>query len=398
MTLTWNAPLQQAAEAKPEVLTSNKAIEDRWKASLAFDGRAQRTKDAYQRAVRLFLASWGEVLASKLTGPDIQAYLDRLVIKCKFLCPPQSKDPSNALCHRGRPLATCPLLTGKTSGEFSACSDYKPLDPNTVLARMHGVSALFNWLTDLGYIAFNPVERVLARYGKQHARELQARKESPQRRPLAREEVCLLIERSPIHLAALWAFLAKTGTRIHEAVKARITPELFDLIAGEIKVPRGGIQGNKRVGNHLLVVDDELRAILQTYLVWRAHKATLGHAEDYLFLNGAGRPWNPKCFQKLVNASLARQARRLGLTREGRKGIGEAITTHCFRGFFTTTCLDNDCPINWMLIMRGDRQPGALSSYNDFRRNLRAKYELYAPKLLLKGWVGQPRPTAAAGA
>jgi hypothetical protein len=115
-----------------------------------------------------------------------------------------------------------------------------------------------------------------------------------------------------------------------------------------------------------------------------------------LFLNHEGRPWSDLDWDTDINDGIRRACVRAGILTGKETELKDKITSHCFRGVFTTWLNDHDCPGVWNLILRGDRQPGELENYNHFKRKLREKYERHGPKLQLDACIAPTDALTAA--
>lgn len=179
--------------------------------------------------------------------------------------------------------------------------------------------------------------------------------------------------------------MAKCFLRPHEAVKLSVTPPYYDPDNGVLRIPEDERYGRKRVGNHTLVIDAELRRLMARYLAWRdehvQRRPDGTPVTDKLILNNNGTAHSPEAFLTNLEDQLARDCRRLGIPQRVKDGLLKPFTPHSFRGFATTWAADHGAPDSAFRVLRGDEAAGALDRYDQYIQRLPELYRRYGPRL-----------------
>lgn len=203
---------------------------------------------------------------------------------------------------------------------------------------MKYVRAWINWLIECEHITSNPWTRI--RVGRQ----------LKQPKPLEDDEISALFDahrkmafsispffyhRREVILVLLYGW----GLRIHELTALTVVG--MDMRQDFVTTR------NKGGGTKVLPYADEMKQIVQRWLIQRARNATTG--EDALLIDSNGKP--------LSNAMIYKIVTELGQ----RAGI--AINPHRLRDSFGTKLLENDVPVERIMKMMGHTQRSQTLAY-----------------------------------
>lgn len=383
--MKWGPRLRKSAPRDEKVWESNEQILAEWTEHLRIHGYSENVLNHYPTDLRVFMEVWGppgpgQTLLTELEDPDIQAFIEAIGRKCSKLI--RGEKPQ---CLKGHDLAKCPLLnTAENPETYHACPGYQPLIVSGVLSYLRSIQSFYRWLSESGYIKYNPANPVMGRFLQRHKADLQKLKRNPRRRVLKVEEVRRLVEGAPLHHAVAYAIAAKCFLREHEALKLRLG-RYCNLEEGWIEIPpESGKFGSKRLGNNRIIIDAELRPILERYLVWRERKVkrdTSGQPlTDRLVLTIYGKEWG-KGWAGNFRKTLHTDCVRLGIMTGKETKREERFNTHCFRAFATTWARDKGINDAQLHVLRGDKGSGAIDVYDFHLGRLPGLYQSFAPVL-----------------
>ena len=203
---------------------------------------------------------------------------------------------------------------------------------------MKPIRAWINWLLELEYIVHNPWVKI--RIGRTAKKP----------KPLEDDEIAALFDahrktafsispffyhRREVILVLLYGW----GLRIHELTS--LTVENMDMRL-EFVTTR-----NKGGGTKTLPYNDEMKQVVQRWLVHRGGKAIPG--EDALLIDNHGKA--------LSNAMVYKIVTELG------QRAGVAINPHRLRDSFGTKLLENDVPVERIMKMMGHTQRSQTLAY-----------------------------------
>lgn len=394
----YDPRLERAPPRAERKWTSNEEILLTWQAFLKDNSYSRNVQVHYPTQVRVFMRTWGETLVTRLEDQDIQLFVDLIGKKCSNLL----RRTSRSQCRAGIGVDGCPLLNGLAPEQFTQCPSYRPLDPLAVLSYLTSIQGMYQWLVEAGYMKYNPARPTMARFRRRHRTTIEKRNRSPRRRILKLEEVQRLIQGAPIRRAIVYALMAKCFLRIHEVMKLSLDPRYCDLSAGFFDLPPDQDYGDKRRGPNRIVIDAELRILLDQYLSWRERKifrnADGSPASDKLVITNTGKPWGKNGFQGNFRIMMHKDCVRLGLMSGKETSREELVNTNCFRAFSSTVALDRGANSAQVQVLRGDKAQGTVGVYDDPRPRLAGLYRDFGPKvgISLDGIVtGKPEKPSA---
>lgn len=216
--------------------------------------------------------------------------------------------------------------------------DGEPLSLSYRQQILKYVRAWVNWLLKVEHIERSPWVRI--RVGRQLKKP----------KPLEDDEIAALFEahrrqaftlspffyhRREVILVLLYGW----GLRIHELQALTVTAMDMRLDFVTTK--------NKGGGTKTLPYADEMKQIVQRWLIQRARKAVPG--EDALLIDQEGKPLSSQMIRKIVTEC----GQRAGIT----------INPHRLRDSFGTKLLDNDVPVERIMKMMGHTQRSQTLAY-----------------------------------
>jgi integrase len=303
-------------------------------------GRAERTREGYERVLRQFEA----FLANDAPGAP--------------------EDPGTAT-HR-----QCMAWIHSLRGELAE---------GTLAIYAANVHRFYDYMTAVGELDGNPMTLVLEEMDESIDTD-------PTRRevglPVMREFVDGI--QHPLERATLLTLL-KTGMRVGELCNL----DLRDIRLEEIPVAEYGLDGRPRLGDRrdslfvsaapergrevngerrtasnkrkratVLPVDEELRQALVRWLAVRPDPVS---SADPLFLR-TSEGWGERLDPPAVRHIVERHARAFGWYRTGG-GAAENVTPHYFRHFFTTHLRDRTGDRGIVKYLRGDVADDVIDTY-----------------------------------
>lgn len=287
-----------------------------------------------------------------------------------------SKTCKNFMTHLGARGPGCRLAQDlKQCG--MECPAYASMPKRSIQNRMQAVSSLFSILEYLEHIPANPMTGVRKAWQREFGHIIEPEPEVF--RPKLEDVRKLIQGTGPIHRKMLYFVMAKTGIRIHESMKLRVDRDFMNLEEGWFKVSRGG----KRKGNPYLIIDSELRSMLDDYLEWR--EANAKTALPNLLLNAKGYPLNYTMRTNVNRHLFQKDAIRLGL-QAADAPAGKRWHSHSMRHFFSDHLDREGCDKLWWHVLRGDIVKGTQGVYIDLRDldRIRQQYLRYAPVLSVR--------------
>lgn len=350
---------QQTSPTEVPWNTNGEAVQA-WKTHAA-TRLAPVTLRTYTYQIQRFAAAWNDPLWL-LSHQDIWHYTTQYSSQCRHYRMQLGRGNGPG-CTQGQDLATC----------NPQCPTYQAMRFVTVDAHLQAIVAFYDYLEHLGAVDKNPARSVKREWVRENRHRHRQR---AKRIPNAQEIRTLLQGDIQDNHRAVYAVMAKTGTRSSEALSLRIDPQHYE--PGKwLRIPEN--EHGKRRGNRWLPIDDELHAILQDYLEWRNDRIqNWPHPHEYLFIAPTGRRLapGPDPSQTLLGFCKADQ-QRTGLATDL-----PPWRPHAFRHFFSDTLKRNGCDEYWWNILRGDVPRGNLSTYvHPTREDIRQQYDRHAPKL-----------------
>ncbi|QKY19522.1 tyrosine-type recombinase/integrase [Halolamina sp. CBA1230] len=299
-------------------------------------GRAERTRDAYERVLRGF----AEFLDGRSTDPGAAGHRDCL-----------------AWVHSLR----------------------ADLSPSTVATYATTVNRFYDYMTRVGAFDENPMALVMEEMDESIEKD-------PERRDVDVATMGRFLGRitHPLHHAVVLTLL-KTGMRVGELCNLdcrdlRLSnpglseygldgrPQLDgrgDAIYVDSEPARGGEyngevreESNKRKRSTVVPVDDELRRGLRRWLAIRPD--SLSPAEP-LFVSTAD-DWGERLTARAIRHYVREYAEEMGWYEAGA-GAGENVTPHYFRHFFTTHLRDRTGDRGVVKYLRGDVASDVIDTY-----------------------------------
>lgn len=201
----------------------------------------------------------------------------------------------------------------------------------------YAVGAFYNFLVFSGLHDKNPIPLFRQRY-------LSRVKSYPEiensRQLISIQQMKMLIEATRnIQEFAILMTLAKTGMRRGELLDLKMGD--IDLEKGEIRIP-----AKAKRSNRLAFIDEELRAALKQYLLWRKDHAM----SSWLWITKNGR----RIHKDHPGRVLAVLGRELGVHDPDGPAYRK-LTPHCFRHWFTTHLFRAKMNVEHIKFLRGDR-------------------------------------------
>ncbi len=350
-------------------LTTNEEIWACWR-----DYHATRlqpiTHQHYGYEIQAFLSAWPGVLVSKLAARDLWAYIGIYSQRCRHFRRQGFPIKNGAACDKKQDLTKC----GKDS-----CTFYEAVLFHTVDKHLQAIVSLYDVLVRKEALSYNFVRDVKRAWVKEN----QHLKRKPPKRVLTKAEINLLVHRSHrLNRKILYAILAKTGVRIREALLLRCDAEHMNLAEGWLKVP---YYKGKRRGNRILIIDDELRAILVAYLEWRERwvrrDAQGKPTHDRLIISHRGIGFDPDQEMVVLAKVVRPDCVRLKIMK-GDEPRHNRITPHSFRHFFSDEIKRNGIDPYWWNVLRGDVPRGNEQTYvHPSLEDIRGHYRQHAPDI-----------------
>ena len=376
--MSWATPIQKAASEIREVWDTNEKIQEAWEQYISKRG-AKNT----QRNLRLYVGAlfrdFGHTLVTTLERRDIENFVEHISKKCKRL---MLSDPPQCLWKH--PISICPLIQGEVA---PPCPDYQALQPSGVKSYVVVVNQFYNWLVAEGRISYNPAYPVMKDFLDKNKNWFEDRQRKPKKRHFGIEEIRALITKSPIQHGIVYMLMAKCFLREHEAHKLVWSKTHCNLEEGWMDIPEDWELGGKRLGNHRIILDAEMKHWLHKYRIWWEDKVKRDEngepLTDRVVLTQNGMPWGKNGLGNF-NAELARIAIRLGLQEPGREvPREERVQSHSFRAFSSTWAREapGGCSTADLQTLRGDLSPGAIIRYDDYLKRLPELYQRFAPVL-----------------
>lgn len=324
--------------------------------------------------------------------------------------------PQDAVCRQRVWVGMLPAADA-LKGPCVGCEKFKK---PSVGHRVNALSTFFRYLARIGAVPVNFMADVAREYWEENPNEDD---EEKRRNPTVEEMVRLVngtahpMKRAFYAASAKWWFrpnemlaldrFASFGVKPPEGVPTppgyedafRKYPDVpgFDQGGDMVYVPKKKGKRDKRKGNRWMVVDRELRPILEQYLAYW---------ERTVKRDAQGRPKTTKLWittrgTPLTKAQLERtmfeaDCLRLGLMQEGDKQDPlRSWTAHCQRHFGEKVLELHDVPGDWCHHFRGDRTGGARKSYyRPTPEQVQQKYHQWVPMF---GFSPLPDAPAVAG-
>jgi len=218
-------------------------------------------------------------------------------------------------------------------------ADGQPLALSYRQQTMKYIRTWINWLAEVEHITRNPWVRIRIGYSKKVPK------------PLEDEEIAALFDahrRTAFSISpffyhrreAILVLLYGWGLRIHELRALTVTG--MDM-RQEFVTAR-----NKGGGTKVLPYADEMKQVVNRWLIQRAKKALPG--QDSLFIDSNGQTLSEDMVRKIV-------------TELGQRA-GVTINPHRLRDSFGTKMLDNDVPVERIMKMMGHTQRAQTMAYS----------------------------------
>lgn len=314
---------------------------------ITYQGKTERTKDAYERVLR-----------------DFEAYLDSRSLDI---------DAAN---HRD-----CMAYVHQLRGDVG---------PSTVATYASYLHRFFDYMARVGRFEDNPVALV-----KEEIDE--TINADPPRRDISVSEMREFLEevRHPLHRAVVVTFL-KTGIRagelcnlddrdlhLRDPVGEQDPRAAIDTRPGSLYVDATPARGeayngerrtasNKRQRSTIIPVDEELERTLRSWLAIRPDPLS---SASPLFLS-TGSEWGRRLSTDMVHHLVTNRAQDHGWYEQGG-GPESNVTPHYFRHFFTTHLRDRTGDRGIVKYLRGDVATDVIDTYtHDWGDRVRDVYEL----------------------
>jgi integrase len=322
-----------------------------------FHGKAERTRDSYERVLREFET----FLADPGRGPGGGSET------------PESADRRECMAwvHEMR----------------DSCA------PSTVASYASYVHRFYSYMTQVGELSDNPMALVVEEMDE-------GIDPDPTRRDLSLSDIREFVAdiRHPLERAAVVTLL-KTGMRVGELCNLDLRdlhlPDSPARAAFDVD-PRVHLEGrgaslfvatepsrgstvngeeryesNKRKRDTVVPVDDELASVLSA---WLAVRPDARSAAEPLFVD-TSEEWGVRLRAAGVRSFVTRHARDVGWYRTGG-GASENVTPHYFRHFFTTHLRDRTGDRGVVKYLRGDVASDVIDTYtHDWGGRVREVYE-----------------------
>lgn len=349
----------QRIKLAPQELKRNEAIRTNDEAFAAWQQYTKArvsvfTFNNYSYDVRMFLGAL-ERPAWEYGQHDLWTYLDLYLQRCRHhqWGAPRFADEGGAYCRKRLDLNEC----------GAKCPAFEARTAITTQKHLQAVITFYDFLVRHGLTPYNFVRDVKREY----ARENRARPVKEKVVPSMDELRALLRATPGENRRALYFFLAKTGCRISEAIRIPLDLEHVDLENGWARIPSGG----KRRGNPFVVIDAELKRELTQYLKWRRGRAK----SDYLFVNYAGRGFNPQDTWA-INKVMRRDLKRANITGS------RVFSPHSLRHFFSDYVKREGVDPYWWNVLRGDVPSGNEATYvHPTLEDIQSQYVRFAPRI-----------------
>jgi integrase/recombinase XerC len=312
---------------------------------ITYQGKAERTREAYQRVLR-----------------DFEAYLD-------------SRELSFGTANHRDCMAYVHGVRGSVA-------------PSTVATYASYLHRFYDYMVEVGRFDDNPMTLVLAEIDESINTD-------PARRDISIREMRAFVAGigHPLDRAIVLTLL-KTGVRAGELcnldlrdlsiagapVESPSRPVIEDRPAlyvdsepeqGEVYNGEARSASNKRKRATTIPVDGELAVALRRWLAIRPDAVS---DADPLFLSTADE-WGRRLTPGMVHHTVETHAREAGWYRSGG-GPEENVTPHYFRHFFTTHLRDRTGDRGVVKYLRGDVAQDVIDTYtHDWGDRVRATYE-----------------------
>jgi integrase len=378
----WLPQIPKAPPKDREKWTTNAQVQAAWETHVTKRG-ARNTQRNHLCYTRVFFGMFN-ALVTELTREDIEAFIAQISTKCAKLM-----NGATPQCLAKMPILSCPLLSG--TAPYSNCPRYQPLDPAGVWSYICSLNRMYDWFVEEGRIGHNPVLPVMRDFMSRYSAFFNERRRKPRRRILSVEDVRRLVLESPIHHAIAYMLMAKCFLRIHEVLKLLVHPEYFNLEEGWIDIPAkmapvAPDKDGKRVGNHRIIMDAELRTWMRRYLAWR---------NDHVRRDDQGRPltssllitifgdeWGAGAVHNF-NTAIHKHCKRNGMMTGKETERRERVNSHAFRAFGTTWARRKKIELQDLSLLRGDLASagGVIDRYDAYLERLPDLYRSYGPVL-----------------
>lgn len=394
--------------------------------------------NAVRDAIRYFRTPEGaEIPVRRWTKAEVWGYVHFVESSyCANFRQVAFRAPARAACEAGAWEGYKPAEDA-AAAHCAECPLFRK-SPQGVKKRLHGLNRFFSYLARVGVVPVNFVRDVSEEWFHEEAPQDDAGERK--RNPTREEMVCLVNGTAHPARRAFFACSAKWGCRPNEMLRLdryasfglpmpeghkepagfrygfAVNPQTlpFDQGGQLVYLPErmselGVKLSEKRQGNRWLVVDAELRPILEQYLAWwerhvRRDPVTGAPVTTALWLNewGTGEEYDergrpPYDFNQRW---FYREAERLGLMGPGdRKDPLRRWAAHCQRHFFEQVCEMEEVPPDWCNHFRGDVFRDSRNFYFSAKpEQVLEKYLRWIPVLGFKPLPEAPRLRGVAGA
>ena len=322
----------------------------------------------------------------------------------------------------GEPQAACgqrvwvgALPTARAAQE--KCGECPLFKRPNIRARLHALAKFYKYLARTGTVEVNFMVDVVSEYYEEMPREDEGAEK--RRNPTVEEMVILVNGTAHPARRAFYASSAKWSFRPNEMLmldryasfglenphgKAApgfeegfaLHPKLasFDEGGDLVYLPKTKGGTDKRKGNRWMVIDAELRPILEQYFVWwdRTVKRDSNGAPvtSALWLNEHGEALRQ---DRLYPRYFTQDCERLGLMKPGDREIStRRWTAHCQRHFGEQIRQLHNVPADWNNHFRGDAFKDARGDYyKPTPEHIRQKYHELIPRLGFQPLPDAPR-------
>ncbi|MFB6112859.1 MAG: tyrosine-type recombinase/integrase [Halodesulfurarchaeum sp.] len=321
---------------------------------MAYHGRSERTRDAYERVLESFDA---------------------------FLEDPARNPRGEAISLESATHRDCLAWIHDRRDELAE---------STIASYASYLHRFYSYMTQVGEFEDNPMTLVMEELDERIATD-------PSRRDISVKEMRAFVDEihHPLDRAIVTTLL-KTGIRAGELCNLDLQDLNLESLPFEMGTIRPQLEGrpdsifvssepssgnvingeersesNKRMRDTVLPVDDELKTVLVEWLAIRPDPVS---ATEPLFLS-TDRHWGERITGTEVHHIVTSHAADRGWYRRGA-GASENVTPHYFRHFFTTHLRDRTGDRGIVKYLRGDAATDIIDTYtHNWGDRVRSVYE-----------------------
>lgn len=225
---------------------------------------------------------------------------------------------------------------------------------SSMMRYFSAIAVFYDFLVWKKIVSVNPVSHT---FRKRYLREYKSHTKSQQRKCLTVAEAKRLVESVlTIREKAVIVTFLKTGIRRSEL--SNIDIEDLDMENMTIH-----LKDTAKRSNEIVYFDAETSKVLER---WLSRREKLAKGTQALFLDSLGHRFSPDQIAVMV----VKYATAIGLHKPDSPRLEDKLTPHCFRHFFTSQLLENHCPREYVMELRGDSRREAVDIYNHIDKKL----------------------------